>query len=103
MTIPLREARGEEVSNAELDTGGPQHVAPVVTWLATEAAASISGQIIHCASGLVGIMQQPAIIKSFQKSEIWSLDELDARMPELIEAKQANDEAARGAGAASSV
>ena len=47
-------------------------------------------------------MQQPAIIKSFQKSEIWSLDELDARMPELIEAKRANDEAARGAGAASS-
>ena len=102
MTIPLREARGEEVSSAELDTGGPQHVAPVVTWLATEEAASISGQIIHWASGLVGIMQQPAIIKSFQKSEIWSLDELDARMPELIEAKRANDEAARGAGAASS-
>ncbi|MCH2335027.1 MAG: SDR family NAD(P)-dependent oxidoreductase, partial [Pseudomonadales bacterium] len=38
MTIPLREARGEEVSSAELDTGGPQHVAPVVTWLATEEA-----------------------------------------------------------------
>ena len=53
MTIPLREARGEEVSSAELDTGGPQHVAPVVTWLATEEAASISGQISHCASGLV--------------------------------------------------
>ena len=103
MTIPLREARGEEVSTAELDTGGPQHVAPVVTWLASEEAASISGQIIHCASGLVGIMQQPAIIKSFQKSELWTLDELDKRMPELIEAKQANDEAARGSGAASSV
>ena len=103
MTIPLREARGEEVSTTELDTGGPQHVAPVVTWLASEEAASISGQIIHCASGLVGIMQQPAIIKSFQKSELWTLDELDKRMPELIEAKQANDEAARGSGAASSV
>ncbi|GIT39029.1 MAG: hypothetical protein Ct9H300mP8_02250 [Gammaproteobacteria bacterium] len=36
MTIPLREARGEEVSTTELDTGGPQHVAPVVTWLASE-------------------------------------------------------------------
>ena len=103
MTIPLREARGEEVSTTELDTGGPQHVAPVVTWLASEEAASISGQIIHCASGLVGIRQQPAIIKSFQKSELWTLDELDKRMPELIEAKQANDEAARGSGAASSV
>ena len=102
MTIPLREARGEETAASDLAAGGPQHIAPVVAWLCTAAAAGISNQIIHCASGLVGIMQQPAIIKSFQKpdSGVWTLDELDGFMPQLIEAKQANEAAAKAAGEA---
>ena len=102
MTIPLREARGEETSQQDIDAGGPQHIAPVVAWLSTEEASGISGQIIHCGRGLVGIMQQPAIIKSFQKKEngVWTLDELDDYVPLLIEAKQANDAAAKTSGAA---
>ena len=100
MTIPLREARGEEVSEDDMEAGGPQHIAPVVVWLSTQEAGSISGQIIHAARGLVGIMQQPAIIKSFQKQDIWTLDDLDDYMPQLIQAKQANDETAQAAGSA---
>jgi NAD(P)-dependent dehydrogenase (short-subunit alcohol dehydrogenase family) len=102
MTIPLREARGEDVSDDDMDAGGPQHIAPVVAWLSTEAAAGISAQIIHCGRGLVGIMQQPAIIKSFQKSGSgqWTVDDLDDYMPQLIEAKQANDAAASESGEA---
>ena len=102
MTIPLREARGEDTSDADMASGGPQHIAPVVAWLCTEEAAGISSQIIHCASGLVGIMQQPAIIKSFEKPDngVWTLDELDGYMPKLIETKQANDAAAKAGGAA---
>lgn len=105
MTIPLREARGEETAESDLAAGGPQHIAPVVAWLCTEEAAGISNQIIHCASGLVGIMQQPAIIKSFQKPDngVWTLDELDGYMPRLIEAKQANEAAAKAAGEAKTV
>jgi NAD(P)-dependent dehydrogenase (short-subunit alcohol dehydrogenase family) len=36
MTIPLRESRGEKVAEAELEAGGPQHIAPIVAWLAAE-------------------------------------------------------------------
>ena len=105
MTIPLREARGEDTSDQDMAVGGPQHVAPVVAWLCTEAAAGISSQIIHCGSGLVGIMQQPAIIKSFEKPDggLWTLDDLDRHMPALIEAKQANDAAAQAGGAAAAI
>ena len=102
MTIPLRDARGEETTEQDLEQGGPQHIAPVVAWLCTEEAGGISNQIIHCGNSLVGIMQQPAIIKSFRKPDngVWSLDELDDYMPQLVEARQANVEAARDSSAA---
>ncbi len=101
MTIPLREARGEQVTQQEMETGGPQHVAPVVAWLCTEDAAGISGQILQCGRGIVGIMQQPAVIRSFEKrdSGLWTVDELDDYMPQLMEAHRSNVDAAQRSGA----
>ena len=99
MTIPLREARGEKVRQEELDAGGPQHIAPIVAWLASESASGVSNQILHAARGSVGIMQQPAIIKSFQKTKSpWTLAELDHYVPMLIEARKAHDAAVKLAG-----
>ena len=101
MTIPLRENRGEEVNDAELEAGGPQHVAPIVTWLAGEEAASITSEIFHTGRGGVAIMQQPRVIKQFsKKGGLWSQDELDQVVPQLIEAKKANMAAADETGAA---
>ncbi len=94
MTIPLRENRGENVGEDDLAQGGPQHVAPLCTWLATDAAAGISGQIFHTGRGGIAIMQQPAVIKQFHKSRgVWTLEELDRYVPELMAAKQAHDQA----------
>ena len=105
MTIPLREARGEEVTEQEMESGGPQHVAPVVAWLCTEEAAGVSGQIVQCGRGIVGIMQQPAVIRSFEKrdSGLWTIDDLDNYMPHLLEAQRANVEAAQESGAPDTV
>ncbi len=98
MTIPLREARGEEVAQSELDVGGPQHVAPICVRLCSEQGAGITSQIFHTASGAVGIMQQPRVIKQFHKaSGLWTLDELDELVPQLVVARQANDAAAKQA------
>lgn len=94
MTIPLRENRGENVGEDDLAQGGPQHVAPLCTWLASDAAGGISGQIFHTGRGGIAIMQQPAVIKQFHKSRgVWTLDELDRYVPELLAAKQAHDQA----------
>ena len=96
MTIPLMEARGEEVENDDLEAGGPQHIAPVVTWLASEAASALSAQILHVARGTVSIMQQPALLKTYKKNEgTWSQDELDTCIPRLFEAKQSADAAVK--------
>jgi NAD(P)-dependent dehydrogenase (short-subunit alcohol dehydrogenase family) len=90
MTIPLAEARGEKVDATEFKRG-PAQIAPVVTWLASEAAKGVTAQIIHVSRGAVGIMQQPAVIRSFKSENMWTLDELDTLMPKLVEAKKANE------------
>jgi NAD(P)-dependent dehydrogenase (short-subunit alcohol dehydrogenase family) len=91
MTIPLAQGRGQDIDPND-DTRGPQQVAPVVTWLASEAAKDVNGQILHVARGNVAIMQQPALIRTFKNDGLWSLEQLDQIMPKLLEAK-ANNEA----------
>ncbi|MBX3705193.1 MAG: SDR family oxidoreductase [Pseudomonadales bacterium] len=92
MTIPLREKRGEQVADEDLNEGGPQHVAPICAWLATDAAAGITGQIFHTGRGGIAIMQQPAIIRQFHKSSgVWTLAELDRYVPQLVSAKLEHD------------
>ena len=93
LTIALRENRGGKVDEAELEANGPQQIAPVIAWLGSDAAKGISSQIFHIARGQVAIMQQPAIIKSFEKKAgAWTLAELDQYMPKLVEARKAHDE-----------
>jgi hypothetical protein len=102
MTIPLTEARGASVDPSDV-TRGPQQIAPVVTWLASEAARDVNSQILHVARGTVGIMQQPAVIRAFKSEALWSLAQLDAIMPKLLEAKTDNDARARERGVAEAI
>jgi hypothetical protein len=98
MTIPLAQGRGVEIDPEDV-TRGPQQVAPVVTWLASEAAKDLTSQILHVARGTVGIMQQPAVIRSFKNDALWSLAQLDRVIPELVQAKLDNEARAREAAA----
>ena len=98
MTQPLREARGEEVTQEDVDLGGPQHVAPICVWLASEAGSGITSQIFHSHGGIIGIMQQPQLIKQFQKNGLWSLDDLDNVVPNLVAAREENQAAAAESG-----
>jgi NAD(P)-dependent dehydrogenase (short-subunit alcohol dehydrogenase family) len=102
MTIPLAEARGEKVNTDDFKRG-PQQIAPVVTWLASESAKDMTAQIIHVSRGTVGIMQQPAIIRSFKAETLWRLDQLDELMPKLLEAKKQNEARAQKDAAGESV
>ena len=91
MTIPLRENRGEQVSNAELEASGPQHIAPIVVWLATAESAGVTSEIFHTGRGGVAIMQQPRVIKQFRKATgLLTLTDLDRCVPELVAARKAN-------------
>ena len=93
MTIDLMQGAGREVDPKD-PLQGPQQIAPVVAWLASPAAQEVTAEIIHVMRGTVGIMQQPAIIRSFRSDHLWTLDELDQAIPTLVAAKQAHDERA---------
>ena len=97
MTIPLAEGRGQTVDPSD-PTRGPQQIAPVVAWLASSGAQDVTGQIIHVSRGIVGIMQQPAIIRSFKSDSLWTFDELDRVMPGLLDAKREHDARAKKEG-----
>jgi NAD(P)-dependent dehydrogenase (short-subunit alcohol dehydrogenase family) len=99
MTIPLRENRGENVGESDIESGGPQHIAPICAWLASDASAGITSEIFHTGRGGVAIMQQPKIIKQFKKRDgMWTMDQLDQIVPKLIDAKKANVAAADESG-----
>jgi NAD(P)-dependent dehydrogenase (short-subunit alcohol dehydrogenase family) len=90
LTIPLMEGRGEAVAEEDW-TRGPEQIAPVVTWLASEAGSAWSGQIVNVMRGTIGIMQQPAIIRSFKSDQLWKRSDLDRVMPAMLDAKRAHD------------
>ena len=93
LTIDLLRGSGREV-DPEDPLQGPQQVAPVVTWLASAAGQGVTGQILHVMNGTLGIMQQPAVIRSFRSDHLWTQGELDSVIPALVEARRAHD--ARG-------
>ncbi len=94
MTIDLMQGAGREVDPKD-PLQGPQQIAPVVAWLASPAAQEVTGEIIHVMRGIVAIMQQPALIRSFKNDHLWTLDELDSVIPALVSAKQAHDARAK--------
>jgi NAD(P)-dependent dehydrogenase (short-subunit alcohol dehydrogenase family) len=91
LTIDLIEAAGRKYDENDW-TQGPEQIAPIVTWLCTEKASEITSQIIHSQGGILGIMQQPAIIKSFTTDNLWTLDQLNSLIPDLVESKKYHDE-----------
>ncbi len=91
LTIDLMKAAGREVDENDWKQG-PQQIAPVIAWLSSEEANEITNQIFHISQGNVGIMQQPAVIKSFKSEDVWDLDKLNMVMPDLIAAKKMHDE-----------
>ena len=90
LTIDLMKAAGREV-NPDDWSQGPQQIAPIIAWVCSDEANEITNQIFHVSSGTVGIMQQPAVIKSFVNDELWSMEKLNQVMPELVEAKKNHD------------
>ena len=63
----------------------PEAIAPVVAWLASDEAANVNGQIVHVAGGVLGLMSQPAVVRSMTKPEAsWSVEEIAAVFPTTL-------------------
>jgi 3-oxoacyl-[acyl-carrier protein] reductase len=62
-----------------LDPLAPEHVAPLVGYLAGPAAARVNGQLLVVHGGMVAIVDRPRVQAKFDsKQETFTYDELDA-------------------------
>ncbi|GGU77620.1 3-oxoacyl-ACP reductase [Streptomyces filipinensis] len=62
-----------------LDPLAPEHVAPLVGYLAAPAAARVNGQLLVVHGGMVAIVERPRVQAKFDsKQETFTYDELDA-------------------------
>ncbi|MGP4087004.1 3-oxoacyl-ACP reductase [Streptomyces sp. KR55] len=62
-----------------LDPLAPEHVAPLVGYLASPAAARINGQLLVVHGGMVAVVERPRVQAQFDsKQDTFTYDELDA-------------------------
>ncbi|GHD83720.1 3-oxoacyl-ACP reductase [Streptomyces naganishii] len=62
-----------------LDPLAPEHVAPLVGYLASPAAARINGQLLVVHGGMVAVVERPRVAARFDsKQDTFTYDELDA-------------------------
>ncbi|AWW39844.1 3-oxoacyl-ACP reductase [Streptomyces cadmiisoli] len=62
-----------------LDPLAPEHVAPLVGYLASPAAARINGQLLVVHGGMVAVVERPRLGAKFDsKQDTFTYDELDA-------------------------
>jgi 3-oxoacyl-[acyl-carrier protein] reductase len=69
----------QEPDEDGLDPLAPEHVAPLVGYLASPAAARVNGQLLVVHGGMVAVVERPRVRAKFDsKQETFTYDELDA-------------------------
>ncbi|WP_329216724.1 3-oxoacyl-ACP reductase [Streptomyces sp. NBC_01485] len=69
----------DQSAEGGLDPLAPEHVAPLVGYLASPAAARINGQLLVVHGGMVAVVERPRVQAKFDsKQDTFSYDELDA-------------------------
>ena len=75
----------KEQGESILSMPGPEHIPPIIVYLATEEAGNVNGQVFHCEKGRIGIYSEPTEVKSiFNEGQIWSVDELVDLVPKTL-------------------
>jgi 3-oxoacyl-[acyl-carrier protein] reductase len=70
---------GFETPDEGLDPLAPEHVAPLVGYLASPAAGRINGQLLVVHGGMVAVVERPQVRARFDsKQDTFTYDELDA-------------------------
>jgi NAD(P)-dependent dehydrogenase (short-subunit alcohol dehydrogenase family) len=62
----------------------PDDVAPFATYLASEAAADINGQIFVVMGGIISLLNDPAPVRTITKATRWKPEEIAALFPSTL-------------------
>ena len=104
LTIPLMQGRGEPERRERCGAQPGADRAGRRPGCAPRKLRASPSQIVHAMGGEVAIMQQPAVIRAFTKGgSPFTQSDLDAVMPQLLAARQANQERAKKEGAAEKI
>ena len=80
----LRASRGIAAGGSTVLRGGPDDIAPMVAWLATDEAAHVNGHVFHVTEGLINLLNEPEPVKTIQKKGKWTVEELARVFPSTI-------------------
>jgi 3-oxoacyl-[acyl-carrier protein] reductase len=80
-TAMTEQVFGEDTSGRSIDPLSPEHVAPLVAYLASPAAERITGQVFVVYGGMVALLAAPVVERRFDSSaETWDLPDLDKQL-----------------------
>jgi NAD(P)-dependent dehydrogenase (short-subunit alcohol dehydrogenase family) len=86
-----------EPEDGGLDPLAPEHVAPLVGYLASPAAAKVNGQLLVVHGGMVAIVERPKVAAKFDTAkEVFSYEELEGVLGRYYEDRPANETFAAG-------
>ncbi|MEE1807915.1 3-oxoacyl-ACP reductase [Streptomyces sp. BE133] len=87
----------QEPTDGRLDALAPEHVSPLVGYLASPAAAKVNGQLLVVHGGMVAIIERPRVAAKFDSSkETFSFDELDELISPYYEGRPTGETFAAG-------
>jgi NAD(P)-dependent dehydrogenase (short-subunit alcohol dehydrogenase family) len=81
-TIPGRDGNPDAGGIQQMD---PDCIAPMVAYLASDDAWNINGQQFLVYGGVVAVLHHPVPWRTIMKEGTWTLDELTAQVPNLLE------------------
>lgn len=78
----------QEMFDEFMDMPGPEFLAPVIAYLATDEAVGITGKVIACGGGRVALYSDPVEIKGLYKDHRkdgpWTIDDLTRLVPRML-------------------
>ncbi|MFE4859126.1 3-oxoacyl-ACP reductase [Streptomyces sp. NPDC056670] len=82
----------QEPGEGQLDPLAPEHVSPLVGYLASPAAAKVNGQLLVVHGGMVAIVERPRVAAKFDTAkEVFSYQELDELISPYYADRPANE------------